>query len=88
MCLGIPGEVVALLDDDVATVSVSGVERQISVSLLAGEGLAVGDWVLVHVGFALSKIDPREAELTLDQIKKLGQAYADEMAAYKETAII
>ena len=88
MCLGIPGEVVALLDDDVATVSVSGVERQISVSLLAGEGLQVGDWVLVHVGFALSKIDPKEAELTLDQIKKLGQAYTDEMAAYKETSIV
>ena len=88
MCLGIPGEVVALLDDDVATVSVSGVERQISVSLLADEGVSVGDWVLVHVGFALSKIDEEEAEATLDQIMKLGQPFADEMAAFKETAIV
>ena len=88
MCLGIPGEVVALLDDDVATVSVSGVERQISVSLLADEGVSVGDWVLVHVGFAMSKIDQHEAEVTLDQIKRLGQPFTDEMAAYKETAIV
>ena len=88
MCLGIPGEIVALLDDNVATISVSGVERQISVGLLADEGVAVGDWVLVHVGFALSKIDQQEAEMTLDQIKKLGQPFTDEMTAFQETAII
>jgi len=88
MCLGIPGEVVALLDQDLATVSVNGVERPISISLMRDEGVEVGDWVLVHVGFALSKIDQREAELTLDQIKKLGRAWDEEMDAYKETAII
>jgi len=88
MCLGIPGEVVALLDEDLATVSVNGVERPISISLMRDEGIEVGDWVLVHVGFALSKIDQREAELTLDQIKKLGRAWDEEMDAYKETAII
>jgi len=88
MCLGIPAEVVALLDDDLATVSVNGVERQISVGLLQDEGVSLGDWVLVHVGFALSKIDQREAELTLDQIKKLGQPWVDEMDAYQGTDIL
>jgi len=88
MCLGIPGEVVALLGEDLATVSVNGVERPISVSLMRDEGVEVGDWVLVHVGFALSKIDQKEAELTLDQIKKLGRAWEEEMDAYKETAIV
>ena len=88
MCLGIPGEVVALLGDDLATVSVNGVERPISISLMRDEGIQVGDWVLVHVGFALSKIDQKEAELTLDQIKKLGRPWEDEMDAYKETAIL
>ena len=88
MCLGIPGEVVALLGEDLATVSVNGVERPISVSLMRDEGVDVGDWVLVHVGFALSKIDQKEAELTLDQIKKLGRAWEEEMDAYKETAIV
>jgi len=88
MCLGIPGEVVALLGEDLATVSVNGVERPISISLMRDEGVDVGDWVLVHVGFALSKIDQKEAELTLDQIKKLGKPWEEEMDAYKETAIL
>lgn len=87
MCLGIPGEIVALHDEDLATVCVNGVEREVSVALLTDEGVAVGDWVLVHVGFALSKIDAHEAELTLDQIKKLGQPWVDEMDAYQQTAI-
>ena len=88
MCLGVPGEVIALLDDDVATVSVAGVERPVSVSLLTDEGIRVGDWVLIHVGFALSKIDEAEARLTLDQIEKLGQIFHDELDAYQSTAIL
>ena len=87
MCLGIPGAVIALHDDELATVSVNGVEREISISLLADEGVGVGDWVLIHVGFALSKIDAEEAALTLDQIKKLGQAWDDELDAFKQTVI-
>ena len=85
MCLGIPGEIIALHDNDLATISVNGVERAISISLLADEPVAVGDWVLVHVGFALSKIDEAEAALTLDQIKKLG-AWEDEFNSFKQTA--
>ena len=87
MCLGIPCEVIGLLDDDLATVSVSGVEREVSIELLLDEGVAIGDWVLVHVGFALSKINAEEAQMTLDQIKRLGQVWHDELDAFKETAI-
>ncbi|MDR1768996.1 MAG: HypC/HybG/HupF family hydrogenase formation chaperone [Propionibacteriaceae bacterium] len=86
MCLGIPGEVVALIDQDLATVAVNGVRRDISVSLL--DDVAVGDWVLVHVGFALSKIDQAEAAATLDQVKKLGRVWDDEIEAFAETSIV
>src|SRR5581483_8234405 len=64
MCLGIPGEVVELYDDrpDLAKVDVSGVRRAINIGLLEGdERPQVGDWILIHVGFALSKIDEKEA---------------------------
>lgn len=90
MCLGIPGEVVELVDeqDYLAKVDVSGVQRTISVRLLADEGIEKGDWVLVHVGFAMSKIDEAEAQLTLDQIKKLGQTYDEELQAFMETEIV
>ncbi|MDR1851306.1 MAG: HypC/HybG/HupF family hydrogenase formation chaperone [Propionibacteriaceae bacterium] len=86
MCLGIPGEVVALGQDSLATVAVNGVRRDISVKLL--ERVDVGDWVLVHVGFALSKIDQAEADATLDQIKKLGRAWDEEIEAFMETEIV
>ncbi|MDR1710722.1 MAG: HypC/HybG/HupF family hydrogenase formation chaperone [Propionibacteriaceae bacterium] len=85
MCLGIPGEVVELLGEDLATVAVNGVKRDISIGLL--DGVKVGDWVLVHVGFALSAIDEAEATETLDQIKKLGRVWDEELDAFKETAI-
>jgi hydrogenase expression/formation protein HypC len=73
--------------EHLASVDVSGVRRVISLSLVADEGVGVGDWVLVHVGFALSVIDAAEAAATLDQIKKLGQPYIDEMDAFLETEI-
>ena len=90
MCLGIPGEVVEIVDVDesLAKIDVSGVQRTISVRLLAYEGVEVGDWVLVHVGFAMSKIDEDEAQMTLDQIKKLGQTYDEELIAFMETEIV
>ena len=63
MCLGIPGQVVDIVDAEqhLAKVDVNGVRRTISVRLLAEEDLVVGDWVLVHVGFAMAKIDEIEA---------------------------
>ena len=83
MCLGIPGEIVELMDDrpDLAKVDVSGVRRAINIGLLEDEKLEPGDWVLIHVGFALSKIDEQEAKAALDFLEGIGQAYADELAA-------
>ena len=63
-------------------------ERTISVRLLADDALATGDWVLVHVGFAMAKIDQHEADLTLDAVKKMGQSYYDELSAFDSTAIL
>jgi hydrogenase expression/formation protein HypC len=89
MCLGIPGEVVELLPDrpDLAKVDVSGVKRAVNIGLLEGETLEPGDWVLIHVGFALSKIDEDEAKAALDFLEGIGQAYADELAALTESKI-
>jgi hydrogenase expression/formation protein HypC len=89
MCLGIPGQVVDIVDAEahLAKVDVSGVRRIISVRLLADDNLQVGDWVLVHVGFAMAKIDEREAKLTLDQVQKMGADYTMEIDAFNSTEI-
>nr|WP_248959236.1 HypC/HybG/HupF family hydrogenase formation chaperone [Sphaerisporangium perillae] len=89
MCLGIPGEIVEILSDrpDLAKVDVSGVRRAINIGLLEGEPLAPGDWILIHVGFALSKIDEAEARSALDFLESIGQAYEDEMDALRESMI-
>ena len=89
MCLGIPGEVVELMDDrpDLAKVDVSGVRRAINIGLLENERLEPGDWVMIHVGFALSKIDEEEAKAALDFLEGIGQAYADELAALADSKI-
>jgi hydrogenase expression/formation protein HypC len=89
MCLGIPGEIVEFLPEqpDLAKVNVSGVRRVINIGLLAGEPLDPGDWVLIHVGFALSKIDEEEAASALEFLEGIGQAYADELAALADSRI-
>lgn len=89
MCLGIPGQVVHIVDAEqhLAKVDVNGVQRVISVRLLAEDGLVVGDWVLVHVGFAMSKIDEKEAQLTLDQVQKMGADYVNEIDAFHSSQI-
>jgi hydrogenase expression/formation protein HypC len=89
MCLGIPGEIVEILDDrtDLARVDVSGVRRAINIGLLENETLVPGDWVLIHVGFALSKIDEDEAKAALEFLEGIGQAYEDEIAALQESII-
>jgi hydrogenase expression/formation protein HypC len=83
MCLGIPGEVVELLDAGrhLAKVDVAGVRRNINVALIDDEGVVPGDWVLIHVGFAMAKIDEAEAQSTLETLRQMGQAYTDEMQA-------
>ncbi len=81
MCLGIPGQVVEIMDDTctLAKVDVSGVKRNVNVSLVAPEGIAPGDWVLIHVGFAMSKIDEQEAQETLKILHSMGGVYTDEL---------
>lgn len=89
MCLGIPGEVIEFVPDqpDLARVDVSGVKRVINIGLLADEIVEPGDWVLIHVGFALSKIDEAEAAAALQFLEGIGQAYEDELAALAESRI-
>jgi hydrogenase expression/formation protein HypC len=89
MCLGIPGELVGTVDgqSDLAVVNVSGVRRRINVGLLADEDLKPGDWVLVHVGFALSRISESEAQAVLEFLEEIGQAYVDEIDALRESNI-
>ncbi len=89
MCLGIPGEVVEYVpgQPDLAKVNVSGVKRVINVGLLTDDLPEPGEWVLIHVGFALSKIDEREAAAALEFLEGIGQAYADELAALAESQI-
>lgn len=89
MCLGIPGEVVEIMADrpDLAKVDVSGVRRAINIGLLEGERLDPGDWILIHVGFALSKIDEHEARAAMEFLEGIGQAYEDEIAALRDSRI-
>ncbi|TSE00954.1 HypC/HybG/HupF family hydrogenase formation chaperone [Skermania sp. ID1734] len=89
MCLGIPGQVTEITDAEqhLAKVDVNGIRRIISVRLLAEDGLRPGDWVLVHVGFAMSKIDEKEAQLTLDQVQKMGADYVNEIDAFNSSQI-
>jgi hydrogenase expression/formation protein HypC len=83
MCLGIPGCIVRVDDADnmVATVDVCGVRRQIKISCIVDDShpadACVGDWVLVHVGFAMSRIDAEEAAETLKILTELGEMQAE-----------
>ena len=81
MCLGIPGKVIEMVDDinSIAKVDVSGVRRNVNVALVRPEGIGPGDWVLIHVGFAMSKIDEAEAQETLSALKMMDEIYTDEL---------
>ena len=89
MCLGIPGRIVAIADraNKLGVVDVCGVTRQVNLACIVDEAhpvdACVGDWVLVHVGFAMSRIDEREARLTQALLAELGEAQA-ELAAMRE----
>ena len=72
MCLAIPVQVTELLPDDMAKVSLDGVTKVVSTALV--EDLKVGDYVVLHVGYALSKIDPEEAARTLELFASVGEA--------------
>ena len=81
MCLGIPGQVVGWVDDtdQLAKVEVTGVKRNINIGLVRDEGLEIGDWVLIHVGFAMSIIDEDEAELAMNSLRMLGEQFDTEV---------
>ncbi|MGA2470398.1 MAG: HypC/HybG/HupF family hydrogenase formation chaperone [Solirubrobacteraceae bacterium] len=88
MCLGIPAQVVELIDAELqlAKVDVSGVRRTVNVALLDGE-TAVGDWVLLHVGFALARIDEEEALETRSLLERLGEPYELELGELRASRI-
>jgi hydrogenase expression/formation protein HypC len=90
MCLGIPGELVEMPadDTDLALVSVAGVRRRVNVGLLLDEDeLVVGDWILIHVGFALAKIDESEAQAALQMLHDMGPAFDQEMADFTTSSV-
>ena len=91
MCLAIPGQVIEIVDSEnrLALVDVAGVRRNVNVSLLDEEGSRAqpGDWVLIHVGFALSKVDEEEAHATLRLLEKMGAEYEQELEELKASVI-
>jgi len=90
VCLAIPGRVIEMVDAErqIAKVEVAGVRRNVNVALLTGDDRPqLGDYVLIHVGFALSKIDELEAMETLRMLETLGAAYRDELDQFEESSI-
>jgi hydrogenase expression/formation protein HypC len=91
MCLAIPGQVVEVVDEEnrLATVAVAGVRRTVNIGLLDVDGSSAqsGEWVLIHVGFALSKIDEAEAQATLKLLREMGVEYEQELAELQASVI-
>jgi hydrogenase expression/formation protein HypC len=91
MCLAIPGHIIEMVDvpNRLARVDVAGVRRTINVGLLDADGTGVGpgDWVLIHVGFALSKVDEEEAAATLKLLQGMGADYELELEELKASVI-
>ena len=86
MCLAIPGKIVEIVDEEnsIAKVEVGGVKRNINIGMLGKEEARVGDYVLIHVGFAMSKVDEKEAEDTLRILKEIGE-FDLELEQFKTT---
>jgi hydrogenase expression/formation protein HypC len=90
MCLAIPGEIVSFVEgtnDQLAMVDVVGVKRRINLGLLEPGEVGVGDWILIHVGFAMSKVDEKEAAEALSMLEMMGQAFTDELEAVAASSI-
>ena len=92
MCLAIPGRILEVVDEPnrLARVDVAGVRRTVNVGLLDADGdggAQPGDWVLIHVGFALSRVDEEEAEATLALLQNMGAEYELELEELKSSVI-
>jgi hydrogenase expression/formation protein HypC len=87
VCLGIPAQIVELVDPEagIAKAEISGVRRNVSVALVPEA--EIGDWVLVHVGFALTTIDEEQARETLALLERMGEAYGQELAELRASSI-
>ena len=91
MCLAIPGQIVEIVDEAkrLAKVDVAGVRRNVNIGLLDedGEGVEPGDWVLIHVGFAISQVDEEEALATRRLLERMGEEYDQELEELKASVI-
>jgi hydrogenase expression/formation protein HypC len=91
MCLAIPGQIVEVVDREnrLATVEVAGVRRTINIGLLDGDdrGAGRGDWVLIHVGFAMARIDEEEAIATRRLLEQMGADYEQELHELRTSVI-
>ena len=94
MCLAIPGQIVEMVDEAnrLARVDVAGVQRTVNIGLLDSDlsgngGVHTGDWVLIHVGFALSRIDEEEAHATHELLKQMGAEYEQELTELRASVI-
>jgi hydrogenase expression/formation protein HypC len=91
MCLAIPGQILEVVDpaNRIARVDVAGVRRNVNIGLLDsdGTGAAPGDWVLIHVGFAISQVDEEEALATRNLLERMGADYEQELEELRESVI-
>ena len=90
MCLAIPGRIIEVVDEfnRLAQVDVAGVKRNVNVGLFDGDdAVEPGDWVLIHVGFAISKIDEDEARATRELLEGMGAEYEQELAELRASVI-
>jgi hydrogenase expression/formation protein HypC len=87
VCLAIPGQILEVVDEPnrLARVDVAGVRRTVNIGLLDDAG--PGDWVLIHVGFAISQVDEEEARATRDLLERMGADYEQELAELRESVI-
>ena len=90
ICLAIPGQIIDVVDDGnrLAKVDVAGVQRNVNIGLLDGDGgVGPGDWVLIHVGFAISQVDEEEALATRRLLEQMGADYEQELEELKASVI-
>jgi hydrogenase expression/formation protein HypC len=90
VCLAIPGRIIEVVDESnrLAKVDVGGVRRNVNIGLFDGDdAVGPGDWVLIHVGFAISKIDEDEARATVELLQGMGAEYEQELAELRASVI-